>query len=612
MGAGARQEGSAELNVGRPAPAQSEPLGQASAASAARNAGLLPLLLSHRAGCGPKPGEPARPRSTMGRWRALVLILVHVAIAARIVHWKLTGSAMTPLEPSEAGLALTDGLFTAGFFFFLLLLLSTAVFGRFFCGWGCHLVALQDACSALLKRLGLAPRPLRSRLLVWVPWIGALELFLLPGLLRLLDGGAWPTVRMHLVTDDFWARFPGPGVALFTFAVCGGLIVWALGNKGFCTYACPYGALFGALERVAPGKIRVTSACEGCGHCTAVCSSNVRVHEEVRAFGQVVDSGCMKCLDCVSACPKDALYFGFRADPEVAAAQPPTQRSKRSTRRYDFTWGEELALLLLFLVGLYALRNLYGLVPFLLALALGSLFALMGLLLWRLWRQSELRFQRLLLKQAGRLTKSGFAALLPLCAGVLLVGHSAHLQWQAREGQRLLFEAGLLSDSERAARVQAAFTRLRAVEAQQLLPIPDLAHQLGALELELGDLPAALRHLEAAQAAAPRSLAVLDKLATAQRALGDELGLQLSLARALALLSARDPEHARGQAQLAAADAIAGVAAHPEDERPLLLLCWIQALLGDKATASANAAKRKGSTLADDWRTLERFTRAAN
>ena len=30
----------------------------------------------------------------------------------------------------------------------------------------------------------------------------------------------------------------------------------------------------------------MTDACEHCGHCTVVCTSNVRVHEEVRDFGE--------------------------------------------------------------------------------------------------------------------------------------------------------------------------------------------------------------------------------------------------------------------------------------------------------------------------------------
>src|SRR5207244_4171 len=84
------------------------------------------------------------------------------------------------------------------------------------------------------------------------------------------------------------------------------MTVYFLGNKGFCTYACPYGGVFGLVDKVAPGRIRVTDACEECGHCTAVCTSNVIVHAEVKKYGMVVDPGCMKCMDCVSVCPNDA------------------------------------------------------------------------------------------------------------------------------------------------------------------------------------------------------------------------------------------------------------------------------------------------------------------
>ena len=86
-------------------------------------------------------------------------------------------------------------------------------------------------------------------------------------------------------------------------------------------------------------RIRVTDACAGCGHCTAVCTSNVRVHEEVRDYGMVVDSGCMKCLDCVSVCPNDALYYGAgrcrcrqaaRRRPEDEALPASLGRGRRS------------------------------------------------------------------------------------------------------------------------------------------------------------------------------------------------------------------------------------------------------------------------------------------
>ncbi len=92
-------------------------------------------------------------------------------------------------------------------------------------------------------------------------------------------------VTTEFLTTDFWATFPGVAVAVLTFAVCGFAVVFVLGSKGYCTYGCPYGAAFGMADRVAPIRIRVTDACQGCATCTSVCTSNVRVHEEVRDHG---------------------------------------------------------------------------------------------------------------------------------------------------------------------------------------------------------------------------------------------------------------------------------------------------------------------------------------
>jgi polyferredoxin len=252
----------------------------------------MPVLRPRQTGgCG-----KIRP-SLRGRWRALSLILLHVAVVVHVVQWWITGTTLTPVEPSEAMQTLGDGLINAGFVLFAVAILATLIFGRFFCGWGCHIVALQDLCTWLLKRVGIRPRPFRSRVLVWVPLAAALWMFVAPTLTRLWIAVERPEFRAHFMTEDFWERFPGPFVALLTFFVCGFLIVYLLGNKGFCTYGCPYGGIFGLADQVAPGKIRVTDACEGCAHCTATCGSNVRVHEEVRPHGMVVDPGCMKCMD---------------------------------------------------------------------------------------------------------------------------------------------------------------------------------------------------------------------------------------------------------------------------------------------------------------------------
>jgi tetratricopeptide (TPR) repeat protein/NAD-dependent dihydropyrimidine dehydrogenase PreA subunit len=452
-------------------------------------------------------GAPIR-RSRMGPRRAAVLLLVHLLIALHITHWLTSGATLSPLEPSEGMELGKRGAINAGLLFFAVAGLATAVWGRFFCGWGCHLVALQDLCQCLLRRVGIRPLPLRSRALAWVPALAFVYMFLWPALFRLATGGAWPPLHLELVTPDFWATFPGWVVGGITFLVCGFLAVYLLGAKGFCSYACPYGALFGAADRVAPGRIRVSDACNGCGHCTAVCTSNVRVHEEVRDFGMVVDPGCMKCLDCVSVCPNEALRFGF-GRPALGAARRETAAPARPPA---LSWREELLLGLSFAGFFLALRGLYGLFPFLLSLGLAASLAYLTLVVVRLAGGRDLAVRRIQLRRGGRLTATGGTLLAVYLAVAALALHSAAVQ-------AALFRGGLAErhstgwreavlrgadppafgalDSERAKRGLAWLER---AESWGLARQPGLALRASWLAL-VADEPARLaRHVQGALA----------------------------------------------------------------------------------------------------------------
>jgi polyferredoxin len=453
----------------------------------------LPLAIPHRERCGSSQGFGGSSRA---KWRWLVLALVHIAVIAHIAQWKITGTTLTPLEPSEAGETLELGLVNAGFLLFVGAILLTLVVGRFFCGWACHVVAYQDAAAWLLAKLKLKPRPIRSRLLMLVPAYAAIDMFVVPTVGRWLAGRPAPELAWHLTTNDLWERFPGPGMALLTLAVDGALIVWWLGAKAFCTYGCPYGALFGLVDRAAPGRIRVTDACEGCGHCTAVCTSNVRVHEEVARFGQVVDSGCMKCLDCVSACPKDALFFGFQPRLTRAVAAPMPARVA-PPRRWDFSWPEEIALGLVFAGALVAFRGLYGAIPFLLAIGLAVLLALGCVLGARALRLPTLRFQHTLWKRDGRWTRGGVAGLSACAAGVLLFAHSGWVNGSEKLGTRALEAAARLprASAERSAGLERAVEHLQRANAAGLFDSATLLNKLGQAEFELGRRAEAEAHL---------------------------------------------------------------------------------------------------------------------
>ncbi len=392
----------------------------------------------------------------MGRWRAGVLITVHVLMAAHIVHWVVNGRTVAPVEPSESMQTLEQGLVNTGFIFFALAIVSTMLFGRYFCGWGCHIVALQDLCGWFMKKVGVRPKPFRSRLLMFVPLILALYMFVWPNFKRFVVGPAlesaglgWPIwlrpigdiehFQSELLVEDYWATFPEWYVAVPFLAVCGFATVYFLGAKGFCTYGCPYGGFFAPAEKVAPFRIRVTDACSHCGHCTSVCTSNVRVHEEVRDFGMVVDPGCMKCMDCISACPNDALYagwgaWGIGAKPRSDQARETAKNARASrARRWDLTWGGEVALAVVFLLSFLAARGALDQVPMLLAGGVAGVATFIAWTAWRVVRSDNARLYGIKLKYKGRVRVAGvvFVVLTLVLGGAFAwAGQARFTRWR--------------------------------------------------------------------------------------------------------------------------------------------------------------------------------------
>jgi polyferredoxin len=427
-----------------------------------------------------KPKGPEVRKSKASRWRAGVLIAVHVAIGIHIWHWLATGESMTPVEPSEAMQTVELGKINAGFILFLSLIASTLIFGRWFCGWACHVVALQDLSAWCLKKIGLKPRPVRSRLLVFGPWVVGGYMFLWPMVHHWLAPVEKPLPavsewRLELTTEQLWQTFPGPIMTIVTVLVVGFLIVWWLGAKGFCTYGCPYGAFFSLADRVAPMRIKVDQdACEHCGHCTTSCTSNVRVHEEVAKYGQVVDPGCMKCMDCVSVCPKEALSFGF------AMPTPFTVSQQRIQARADFAWWEEI---LMAAVAIFAAQFVFrgawfgeG-IPLLLAVGLGVITAVFALLFVRLLTNRDVTFQHTVLKHAGKRSGMGHLALGLLLAWLAFTAHTfvgQQLRTAAIDHAKQPLQDAFYTQKRDQAGAQRALDEVEAAASWALLPDPML------------------------------------------------------------------------------------------------------------------------------------------
>ena len=165
------------------------PLIDASASPIVRVGAGTVRLRVRGAGGTDRPSVPFEDKpSKYGKWRALTLASVYVLMGIHIAHWKLNGTTLAPLELNEVMYTLELGIVTAGFLFMAVALLATLIFGRFFCSWGCHILALQDLCGWLLEKINVRPKPVRSRVLLLVPPAALFYMFVWPQILRLHEG----------------------------------------------------------------------------------------------------------------------------------------------------------------------------------------------------------------------------------------------------------------------------------------------------------------------------------------------------------------------------------------------------------------------------------------
>ena len=149
---------------------------------------------------------PSRRPVNYSRWRAATLALVYLLITIHILHWKIAGRTLAPLELNEVMYTLELGILTAGFVFMAFAVLATMVFGRFFCSWGCHILALEDLCAWILGKMKIRPKPVRSRVLLWVPVIAMLYMFAWPQAARLAAGQQMPALHVRADAQG-WASF---------------------------------------------------------------------------------------------------------------------------------------------------------------------------------------------------------------------------------------------------------------------------------------------------------------------------------------------------------------------------------------------------------------------
>jgi MauM/NapG family ferredoxin protein len=294
----------------------------------------------------PAAAEPPRgavylPRAFRRAYQAFFLLffLGSLALMSDEGIRRFPVRLLLDLDPLSALAVLASSwLLPAGLAGALVIVALTVVFGRAFCGWVCPLGTLHHLASWLTRGLRRGPPHRENR---WRPHF-RLKYLLLTGLLVAAAAGTLSiglVDPISLATRSFASALlpalqavtgaPGQRPRTFEGAwLTGGIFLGLLAAnrwvaRWWCRALCPLGALLGLGSRAAVFRIQVDPGlCNECHRCVRDCQGADEPFDRHRV------SECHVCLNCVPACPEDALTFrpfAPTAAPDGGASLPRRQ-----------------------------------------------------------------------------------------------------------------------------------------------------------------------------------------------------------------------------------------------------------------------------------------------
>ncbi len=163
------------------------------------------------------------------------------------------------------------------------------------CSWNCPCVGIRDTAGEAFR-----DRTVKSswdRVLNTLKWVALASA--LPYLwLVLIDPAArWANIYQL----GFWTVH----LNLYFISL---VVIPFTGNRNYCRYLCPWGALYGLVGRL--GFFHVVAdrdKCIPCNQCEKSCDMGVPIRRLVQDKGEIKTADCVGCGRCVQSCPRGAL-----------------------------------------------------------------------------------------------------------------------------------------------------------------------------------------------------------------------------------------------------------------------------------------------------------------
>lgn len=169
------------------------------------------------------------------------------------------------------------------------------IFGRSYCGWMCPMGSVMDRVISKISRGKPTSKILLSnsaRLIALIVVFGVIAMFA-------ITYGALEVGPLKL--PPLLVGMMGMMVLAITLGI-------VFTHRTWCAHLCPIGTIITAFSGISKYGIYRTEDCIECDKCKSIYSLETKTWnvDDKRASG--VD--CMRCLDCVDICPKDAIELG--------------------------------------------------------------------------------------------------------------------------------------------------------------------------------------------------------------------------------------------------------------------------------------------------------------
>jgi ferredoxin len=271
----------------------------------------------------PSPAQPRSPHEFRGEARAfhwVLGILFATVVAGLLVRFSVTrnlravfltasvallgfykGACPCPIQSLQYSVLnfLGHDYKWQTLVYLLGLLPITYVFGRVFCGWICHLGAVQEFLF-----LGS-----RFRLLQSAGAQRAMRLLRAAALLGLIGQLFLTQTNLYKKVDPFAVlfNFTSPGLTgwlLLALLVVASVLI----HRPFCKTVCPVGLILGWVSKL-PGAsvLGPNHQCLGCSACHGACQINAITRDGKRSI--LENQECIRCGDCLDQCRKSSLTF---------------------------------------------------------------------------------------------------------------------------------------------------------------------------------------------------------------------------------------------------------------------------------------------------------------